>query len=173
MIEKIISDCILWFLHKLKIKIEPDRIGTIIQFIKFAIVGVTNTLISYFLYIAVIIILQPFDLAFDYFLANIVAFILSVLWSFYWNNKCVFTIKDGEKRNWLFALIKTFLAYSFSGLVLNNIFSYLFITCMGISKYVAPIINMLIGVPINFIVNKFWAFKTEVEEKTDKEKPVS
>jgi putative flippase GtrA len=56
----------------------------LIQFIKFGIVGVSNTLVSYVINIAVLFFLDKTHLfvRWDYFIANIVAFILSVLWSF-------------------------------------------------------------------------------------------
>ena len=31
----------------------------------------------------------------------------------------------------------------------------------GNSKFIAPLINLIISVPVNFIMNKMWAFKTE------------
>uniref|UniRef100_UPI003078E713 GtrA family protein n=1 Tax=Jutongia sp. TaxID=2944204 RepID=UPI003078E713 len=71
----------------------------LVQFIKFGIVGVTNTLVSYVINVAVLFVLgraQIFQ-RWDYVIANTVAFILSVLWSFYWNNKLVF---DMEGTGW-------------------------------------------------------------------------
>ena len=31
---------------------------------------------------------------------------------------------------------------------------------LGISKCVAPLINLIISIPLNFIINRYWAFKT-------------
>lgn len=134
---------------------------TIIQFIKFGLVGVSNTLISYVLYVGGLLIFRniPAWKNFDYLLAQIVAFILSVLWSFYWNNKLVFRETQGQKREILKTLIKTYVSYSFTGLFLNSILLILWVQVLGISEFIAPIINLLISVPLNFIINKFWAFK--------------
>lgn len=52
-----------------------------------------------------------------------VGFAISVLWSFYWNNKFVFTVGNGQKRNLLKALLKTYILYGFTGIILNNILS--------------------------------------------------
>lgn len=30
-----------------------------------------------------------------------------------------------------------------------------------VSEWIAPIINLLVSVPLNFLINKFWAFKKE------------
>jgi putative flippase GtrA len=61
------------------------------------------------------------------------------------------------------ALAKTYVSYSFTGLFLNSILLILWVKVLGISEYIAPIINLLVSVPLNFIINKFWAFKTKEE----------
>ena len=134
---------------------------TLEQFIKFGIVGVTNTGVGYGINVLVLKILQPYHLSWDYVAANIVSFLLSVLWSFYWNNKFVFTEEEGQKRNKLKALLKTYVSYGFTGIILTNVLSYLWIDVLGISKYLAPLINLIITIPLNFIMNKLWAFKTK------------
>ena len=131
------------------------------QFIKFGIVGVSNTIICYLLNVLVLYILASFNLPWDWLAGNIVAFLLSVLWSFYWNNKYVFTLEEGKERNIGRALLKTYIAYGFTGIILTNILSFIWINCFEISKYIAPLINLVISVPLNFIINKSWAFKVE------------
>ena len=88
-----------------------------------------------------------------------IQFVLSVLWSFYWNNKKVFVLQEGEKRSMWQALLKTYISYSFTGLFLNSALLVLWIRVLGISEFIAPIINLLVSVPLNFIINKFWAFR--------------
>ena len=56
-------------------------------------------------------------------------------------------------------MIKTYISYSFTGLFLSSILLVLWVQVLGISEFIAPIINLLISVPLNFIINKFWAFK--------------
>lgn len=134
---------------------------SIIQFIKFGIVGVSNTLISYVLYSGGLIVFREaclFGQA-DYLIAQIVAFVVSVAWSFYWNNKFVFKMEAGKKRSIWKALLKTYISYSFTGLFLSSILLILWVQIFRISEFIAPIINLLITVPLNFIINKFWAFK--------------
>ena len=129
------------------------------QFVKFGVIGLSNTLLSYILNFIVLLILAPFSVSWDFFAGNIVGFVLSVLWSFYWNNRFVFTVKEGEHRSVWKALLKTYLSYGFTGIILNNVLSWVWITQLGISKFIAPVINLLFSVPINFIMNKLWAFK--------------
>lgn len=131
------------------------------QFVKFGIIGLSNTVISYILNVAVLLILSPFSVSWDFFAGNMVGFLLSVLWSFYWNNRFVFTMQEGQQRSVWKALLKTYLAYGFTGIILNNILSWLWITKFGISKFIAPVINLIVSVPLNFIINKLWAFRAE------------
>lgn len=140
---------------------KKEQSDKLVQFIKFGIVGVSNTLISYVLNIIVLLLMRPLAVDWDFVVGNAVAFLLSVLWSFYWNNRFVFTIQEGQKRNVWRALLKTYIAYGFTGIVLNNVLGWLWISVLHISKYIAPLINIIISVPINFVINKMWAFKTQ------------
>lgn len=66
-----------------------------------------------------------------------------------------------KKRNWktvLSELLRSYLSYGFTGLILSEILLYVWVDKIGISEYVAPIINMIICLPVNFILNKFWTF---------------
>ena len=153
-----------WFLgliFKLLKKDMTEQVrSTFTEFIKFGLVGVSNTIVSYLLYAVTLQVLIKLNIfpAFDYIIANIVSFLLSVLWSFYWNNKYVFKLKDGEERSIWRALLKTYVSYGVTGIVLNNILLFLWVDTLGIHKMVAPIINLVINIPINFFMNKLWAF---------------
>ncbi|MCI8557498.1 MAG: GtrA family protein [Lachnospiraceae bacterium] len=125
---------------------------SLIQFVKFGIVGLSNTLISYVVYLAGV------WLGMHYLLASVLGFVISVLNSFYWNNKYVFQ-QGNEERNLLLTLVKTFMAYAATGLVLANILLYIWVDILGISEYLGPIINLVITVPLNFVINKLWAFR--------------
>lgn len=140
---------------------KKELVNSLEQFIKFGIVGITNTIISYVLNLLVLILMRPLNVSWDFVMGNVIAFILSVLWSFYWNNRIVFVVQNGQKRNVWKALIKTYIAYGFTGIVLNNILGWVWISVLHISKYVAPLINLIFSVPINFIINKMWAFKIQ------------
>ena len=159
-----VATAIFRFLFKVVHKEYTKEVHeALMQFVKFGIVGVSNTVISYVLYFITLKVLKAGALFpnIDYLLAQIVAFILSVLWSFYWNNKMVFVLEDGQNRNLFKALLKTYVSYSFTGLFLNSILLILWVQIVGISEFIAPIINLLISVPLNFIINKFWAFKSD------------
>ena len=125
---------------------------SLIQFVKFGIVGLSNTLISYVVY------LMGVRFGMHYLLASVLGFVISVLNSFYWNNKYVFQQGDEERNLWL-TLVKTFMAYASTGLVLANILLYIWVDVLNISEYLGPVINLVITVPLNFVINKLWAFR--------------
>lgn len=94
----------------------------------------------------------------NYLLASILGFAVSVLNSYYWNNKYVFK-EQKERRTWWQTLIKTFLSYAGTGLVLSNILLIAWVEWLEISEVIAPLLNLLITVPVNFVINKYWAYK--------------
>lgn len=158
-IDKIIYNICKLFAKILKKDQDENAVNNLVQFVKFGIVGVSNTVVSYIINVLVLLMMRPMNVSWDYFVGNVVSFLLSVLWSFYWNNKYVFTLEEGQSRSMGKALLKTYISYGFTGIILNNILSWIWVSVLGISKYIAPIINLLASVPINFFMNKLWAFK--------------
>ena len=160
-IEKIIYFFLNFICRITNRDLDEKNFEAFMQFVKFSLVGVSNTIISYVLYAASLLVLKKWNMrgTYNYLLAQIVAFVLSVLWSFYWNNKMVFRTEQGQSRSLWRSLIKTYISYSFTGLFLSSILLVLWVQVLGISEFIAPIINLLISVPLNFIINKFWAFK--------------
>lgn len=126
-----------------------DRKVIIVQFIKFGLVGLSNTAISLGVYYIFI------WLNFHYIIANTMGFIISVFNSYYWNNKCVF--KKTQIGN-LKPLMKTFMAYGVTFL-LNNLMLFILIDKLDISDLISPIVCLLLTIPLNFLINKYWAFK--------------
>lgn len=137
--------------------------NALIQFVKFGIVGLSNTIISYVIYAVSLLLFQRFAIfgTNAYLVSQVLAFVISVAWSFYWNNKYVFTQNEGETRSIWRALLKTYISYSFTGLFLNTLLLVLWVQLLHISEFIAPIINLLVSVPLNFIINKFWAFRSK------------
>ena len=143
-------------LHK---ELTEETVQAFLQFVKFGIVGLINTFVSYFINVLVLKVLEPFDVSWDFVAGNVIAFIISVFSSFMLNSHFVFKEEEGQKRNMWATLLKTYIAYGFTGIILSNVLSYVWINIFGISKYIAPLINLIVSVPVNFIMNKLWAYK--------------
>ena len=161
-----IAHAVLAFCFRLIHKeLTDDAFAAFMQFVKFGMVGVSNTIISYVLYAASLIIFKRLAILprTNYLAAQVISFVLSVAWSFYWNNKLVFVVEEGKERSVWKTLLKTYVSYSFTGLFLNTILLVVWVDCLHFSEFLAPIINLLVNVPINFLINKFWAFRVKDE----------
>lgn len=90
------------FTRILHIKISSESWNKICQFMKFGMVGISNTIISYITYVLLI----AMDM--HYLLASFLGFWVSVINAYYWNNKYVFKANNNEKRTWWHTFVKTF-----------------------------------------------------------------
>jgi putative flippase GtrA len=117
---------------------------------KFVVVGVSNTAVFLGIYYTL--------LAFGvfYLIANVFAFIFSVLNSFFWSRNFVFGKKSSVPAK--IQLAKAYAAYGFTAII-STITLFIMVELIGISEFIAPLLNLLITVPINFLVNKFWTYK--------------
>ena len=170
--ERFVLWCMNLLLKPFGKRLEGKAAEGFLQFVKFALVGVTNTIVSYIINAATLFILDKLGLFpnTDIYIGNTVAFILSVLWAFMLSNKFVFKEDESkEKRVWWKTLIKTYLAYAFTGLGLSNIISYVGVNIFHLSKYIPPLINLVVAVPINFVLNKFWAYGQKKGKEDEKE----
>lgn len=167
--------------------VKKKGLAALWQFIKFGLVGVSNTVVSYVTYSVCYYVFHS-----NVHVANILGFIISVLNAYIWQSKFVFKeSEEGEHRVWWQVLIKTYISYAFSGLFLTEILLIVWLDLLNISQYLeplivwlggfginmtavdaavslAPFLNMVITIPINFCINKFWAYrqkskKSEVE----------
>lgn len=142
-----------------KIICEFEVSPKILQFLKYAIVGTSNVIVGYIVNVSILKIIEGLHISWDYLIANTGGYVVSVLWAFYWNNKYVFVAKE---KKWWKILLKTYAVYAFSSVVLSNVLSYVWIHVLGISKYLAPLCNIVITLPVNFILNKCWAFDEDI-----------
>ena len=121
-----------------------------LQFIKFGVIGVSNTLLGLGVYYALV---WP---GMHYLLANLIGFTVGTLNSYYWNNKFVFQRSGGHLRTFF----KMYAGYAFTFLSGAGLLT-LQIEFLGISEYIAPLVNIPITTVINFLVNKFWVFENQ------------
>lgn len=146
------------------------------QFIKYSIVGLSNTLISEVVYV----ILIYFKM--HYAPASFIGFSVSTVNAYYWNQKYVFTQEKKDLKSHLSTFCRTYVAYLGSYL-LSLFLLFLWIDVLHISNWMVPFanwfgahglqkfdneflgqalaafLNLTITVPLNFFVNKYWAFR--------------
>lgn len=126
----------------------------IIQFVKFGIVGFSNTFISLGVYYALVYF------GVYYLLANACGFVVSVINAFYWNNKYVF--KDKTETSMVRTFLKVFASYGGS-FCISTVLIFVMVNLLGISEWWAPLLRLAVTVPINFLLNKLWAFRRKSE----------
>ena len=125
----------------------------LIQFIKFGTVGAINTVLSYAITNGAYYLLHLHEQ-----ISNIIAFVITVFISFMLNGRFVFT-ENKEERNFWKSLLKVYASYSITGVFLTAILLYIEEELLGIPHYIATLINLVVTIPLNFILNKFWAYK--------------
>jgi putative flippase GtrA len=135
-------------------RLKKQNLGVdfVIQFTKFSVVGLSNTLIAYITFSFCIF------LGLHYIASNLISFIISIINAYYWNNRIVFRQKE-KQRNQLITFLKTLMSYASTGLVLSGIILFFLIEKLYISSYIAQLLVLIITVPLNFLLNKFWTFK--------------
>lgn len=123
------------------------------QFVKFGIVGVSNTAISYAVYLLCV------KLGVHYVIADGLGLVISTINAYYWNNRCVFG--DGTKKTFrehFVTWLKTLTAYG-GTFVLNSLMLILWVEILHVPEVLAPLLNLLITIPVNFVINKYWTFR--------------
>lgn len=140
-------------------KLTKEQWKAFWQFVQFGLVGLSNTLISYVVY------LLGISLGLHYLAASVLGFVVSVQNAFYWNNKYVFRAGEGEERVWWRTWMKTFLSYASTGLVLANVLLVIWVDLLHIPESLGPVLNLLITIPLNFLLNKLWAFRGKGEKQ--------
>lgn len=125
---------------------------SLFQLIKFGVVGLSNTVVALAVYYLVLWI-SPLL----YLLGNVLGWVVSVANAFFWNNKYVFRGTDSSIGDLLKKLLKTYLSYG-ATFLLSTFLLYLEVDVLSWSVAVSPILNLLMTIPLNFLLNKFWAF---------------
>ena len=133
----------------LKIKVTPERLKTAEQLFRFCVVGLMNTAVSYVTY-AIFVLLQV-----HYIISSLIAFVVSTANAYFWNDRFVFKNSGGRWRG----ILKTYCSYALTGIFLYNALLYLLVDICGISELLSPLLVLVVTIPCNFLLNKFWTFR--------------
>ena len=121
------------------------------QFIKFLLVGCSNTVVVLVVYYIVVWIGGK-----EYYLLGQTAgYGVGILNSFFWNSKFVFS--DSQETHGR-AFIKMCACYGVT-YIIQMALLYAFVEWFLMSEFLAPIVAIVITTPINFVLNKLLAFK--------------
>ena len=122
-----------------------------LQFVGFGLIGLLNTVLSYGI---TNVCYYAFGLHEQ--ISNLFAFLITVLISYLLNSRFVF---EKDKQPWYLALAKVYASYAFTELILMGVMLFIEERLFGIPHYIATFVNLIITVPLNFLLNKFWAYR--------------
>ena len=128
-----------------------DKINLLFQFVKFGLVGISNTIIT-----AVVIWLMLKIFGFNDLSANIIGYIAGLTNSFIWNRKWTFRSKSKIKDT----VFKFILIFVISYLLQLGVLFFL-LNRLQIDAYWCHLIAMAVYTLVNFVLNKFYTFKTD------------
>lgn len=116
------------------------------RFLKFAIVGVSNTAISFLVYVVLV------KLSLYYILASIISYIAGILNSYILNTAFVFKEKKTKKNLFMFSSVYL------SALLINLTLLYILVDIIGTGPITGQILVTGIVMIYNYIMQKKWTF---------------
>ena len=118
------------------------------EFIKFGIVGVSNTIITFIVYNILL------KLGVYYLAANIIGYICGMINGFIWSKNWVFKVDRESKMYFIkFALVNLL------SLAVSTYLLMVLVNSFSINRTIAQLITTCITVLINYLLNKVWTFK--------------
>lgn len=142
-------------------KEKREKLGALIQFIKFGMVGGFNTVLTY-----VIVNVMFYVWGINEQIGNLTAFIITVFISYMVNSRFVFNETAGD-QSFLKGLVKVYISYSITGLFITGALLYIEKNFLAIPLYIGSFANIFITIPINFVLNKFWAYRSKDDKKPE------
>lgn len=131
------------------VKKEHTSIGDQVmrRIMKFGTVGIFNTLITFISYTILL------SVGLHYIAANVIAYSLGVLNSYYWNKNWVFQADNGQK-----GLFIKFIIVNLITLCLNTYSLYLLVDYLKLHPVFSQVIAIGVGMIVNYVLNQKWTF---------------
>ena len=149
-----------WF-TAIMARLEHSRFAPLLQFVKFGLVGVSNTLINYAVdMLCYYVLLRPLPLSEQarIICSSAIAFIISTTNAFILNSRFVFKAEGPQSKSSLFkTYLRTVACYALTGLLLAPAIK-VWLTNAGIPFWATSLLSLIVTIPLNFLMNKFWAF---------------
>lgn len=123
------------------------------QILKFGVVGGLAFIIDYGI---LIILTEVFHI--NYLISTTISFIVSVIFNYIMSIFWVFDVDENKNRTTVFSV---FIILSVIGLLLNDLFMWVFVDGMSIHYLIAKIIATLLVMIYNFITRKLFLEKRE------------
>ena len=122
----------------------------LVQFVKFGIVGVSNTLITFVVYT---VLLKGFGVW--YLAASAIGFVAGAINGFLLNRRWTFRGHVGDA----FTPVRWFIVQG-CGLALNEALLFVYVEALGIEKLVSQALSIVVVTVLTFLANRAWTFRT-------------
>lgn len=141
-------------------KLEQGRLAPLVQFVKFGLVGVSNTLISYATELLgyYVLLTGMTSESLKVMLVTVASFLISTVNAYYWNNRYVFKGDRHTFSQHVRAYLRTAACYALTGLILAPA-AKVWLVNISVPFWIASLSTLILTIPLNFILNKFWAFR--------------
>jgi putative flippase GtrA len=134
-----------------KIRIGLRRPGNWLQLLRFAVVGGSGYVVN-----LVVFAFAHHAVGLDYRLAAAVAFLIAVSNNFAWNRVWTFAAQRGRVR----MQAPRFLVVSVVTFVITLGLLTAFVELVGLSEVAAQALSVGLGLPLNFVGQKLWSFRS-------------
>lgn len=135
------------------------------EIIRYLIIGILTTLVSLGTYYALTLtVLDPEDI-FQLQVANVISWIVSVLFAYFTNRSFVFKVKDSHILSEFFKFV---LSRVFT-LLVDMAIMFIFVSLLHLDDKIIKLITQVIVIVLNYILSKFLVFIKPKEAKEPKE----
>lgn len=93
----------------------------------------------------------------DALIANMISWILAVLFAFYTNRIWVFSAKTNSKKDLIVQMI-SFCSGRIVTLIIEEVILFVFIKCLHYGSMEVKIMAQIVVVVLNYIISKLWVF---------------
>ncbi|MBP5289056.1 MAG: GtrA family protein [Clostridia bacterium] len=166
-VEKIVRTVVGFFLRLIRVELTEKQWAAFLQFVRYCVVGLANTVVNLLFNYLTLWLLEKTGWngaiggveGFNRHLGTAAGFVACCVNSYFFNSRYTFDVDEKQSFSQHFkALLKVMVSYSFAVLFLGWALNILWVS-VGLNSFLGALINVIVGIPINFVLNKFWAFK--------------
>ncbi len=124
------------------------------EIIRYLIIGVLTTLVSLGTYYALVLTVLSPNNAFELQIANVISWIVSVLFAYFTNRSFVFKVKDTHILSEFFK----FVASRLFTLFVDMAIMFVFVSLLHFDDKIIKLLTQIIVIVLNYVLSKFLVF---------------
>jgi len=133
----------------------------IFEIVRYLIVGVLTTLVSLVVYYGLTYTILHPDNGFELQIANVISWILSVIFAYFANR--IFVFKSKNENRWKEAT--SFVGSRVITLIMDMTFMFVLVTLFKINDKLVKLFSQVIVIVVNYIFSKLFVFNKEKKIK--------